>query len=194
MSVTWYGYLVDLVHVQHVYSSRDFALLDAVSHDFTRELRLNGQSYQAEIANGAPSLLQAVGELIVGSITSPQFAWQYGNAFHIICSLLGTKLPNDEFQMIHLPSSRNFTGKMEWVGQYMLSKPRYPIPLPPIEDFPLISYISKDEAANELPAQLLRNTGDGGQYTHEELMAAKQFEHWLYRATQEKRDIITFFE
>ncbi len=92
---------------------------------------------------GDISVDEAIDGILNRSITKPGCASQYGHALELICELLGTELPNDEFTGLHrgLGDILGEAG-LNCPAARLLCEPRYPLPLPHYDDLPLISCLT----------------------------------------------------
>jgi hypothetical protein len=138
-----YIYAVDLRRVQSAFGSNDRDLLRRIAGKYPDDCAASNNSFATFatfVADGVLSLDGAVAELIQGTLSSPaSSAFQYGYALEMLCLNLGAKLDTDRL------------GKIAGIGfaeQLATSGP--PIPIPTPDDFPIIGYMTHQQAEAEL--------------------------------------------
>ena len=83
---------VDLEALKKAFGSRDEKLLAKVKKGCQEQLSDNDESFEEGIAEGAPSLLQAVEEILEGKPKSKKHGFQYGYAIEVLSGTLGTNM------------------------------------------------------------------------------------------------------
>ncbi|MGW2400168.1 DUF7691 family protein [Kitasatospora sp. NPDC001664] len=99
MSSSLSVYLLDIEATRALVGSGDEGLVEAVRGGFGRELAADDEWFSSEIADGAPTALEALRAVVNGGpFTGPgQYAFQYGYAYKRLCSLTGSFLDNSSF-------------------------------------------------------------------------------------------------
>lgn len=151
-------YMLDVGKLQAIFGSKDMTLLDQLKQRYADRFTGNASYFATEITAGAPSLDQALGEIIAGSIPpekvgvadrlkatlfgkfhKPRFGFQYGYALEVLCLSMGRMVADgDSLGMI-----------AELDIDTLLSEDRQPIPIPAAADFPSISYVTHQEIEQE---------------------------------------------
>lgn len=196
MSMLLYIYAVRLDNLWSVFGSSDRSVLARIKEVSSDKYRSRTWHYN-EIGHehGDISIDEAIEGILDRSIARPECATQYGLALELICELLGTELPNDEFTSLHRGIGDVFRdARLDCAAARTLSMPRYPIPLPLCDDGPLISCLTSVEAAQSLhtvlPETLLNRLGP---VASEEDYERARFYSWLQHAITAASDLVTFF-
>jgi hypothetical protein len=133
-------YGVDLRRLQSAFGSHDGDLVRRLSEQYAEDFADADEGFATEIAEGALTLEAALAEVIQGTISgSRSTAFQYGYALEMLSRHLGEKMDTD------------MLGEIEGIGfaeQLATSGPPIPIPIP--EDFPIIGYMTHQDAVAEL--------------------------------------------
>ncbi len=197
MSTSLYIYSVRIDRVSSVFGSGDGSLLARIKETSPARYRIRTWDYNTfgGQERGEISIDDAIEEIVHRSISQPENAWQYGFALELICELLGVELPNDEFAYLHAGID-DILGEagLKGTAARMLSTPRYPMPIPLIEELPLISCLTMEEAAKDLDANggpTVRGSNSG--VLSEQEKTYNRFKSWLEHAVNTQNDIITFF-
>ena len=171
-------YAVQLDRVRAVFGSDDDGLFRRIQRRNAQVWRHNGRVNADAIARGEPSDARALREVIAGRVTRPEYAPIYGRALRAICSDLGTRLGElPDIRLLQLGSP--------------LERFRLPVPLPPWDDLPIVSYLSEEE---EVAAEVERisamelSRGDPG-LTRER----QQYGILLGQAKEAGRAVVTFY-
>jgi len=135
-----YIYAVDLRRVRLAFGSNDRDLLRRIVGKCPDDFAASGNSFVTFVADGVLSLDGALAELIQGTLSSPESsAFQYGYALEMLCLNLGAKLDTDRL------------GEIAGIGfAELLATSGPPIPIPTPDDFPIIGYMTHQQAEAEL--------------------------------------------
>ena len=192
MSATVDAYLIDASSLGRVFGGNNHHLVEEIVTGFSESIQSNFINYRHEIDDGALTVIQALTDIVQGDITMPQFAWQYGNAIQLLCKSIGTKLPNDEFQMMQ-PGFFDAVEAQEIrvIPDMLFRHFNLPIPIPPIEDFPLITMITQDEA--EYVLETTAEIEFHEPYAREKRELMEEFRGWLAESKVARQDIVTFY-
>lgn len=141
MSYSTITYGVDIDRLRAVFGSDDRALLDAIEAEQAADLDENEAWFEDEIASGAPTLRQALEQIVAGAVTGPASAgFQYAYATEALCRRLGVRLEDTEDSL----------GFLDDLGfDFRLRTSRLPLPLPLPLDFPSVGYLNTAEVVEE---------------------------------------------
>lgn len=143
MSYVLSGSVIDIEKLESVVGSKDPAVLEAIVADGP-EVFEDGED---ELEEDELSLATALRQLIMGEEKDPDEAHQYGYAFIQICNYLA-----DE------PLECDYWGGVRWAAIEecglvdLLEKTGAPVDLPPIDDFPVLAHIRRNEIDTYLQA------------------------------------------
>jgi hypothetical protein len=218
MSYTVNPYLVDLAQLRAVYGCRDVALLTTLEHENATALRRDetpalvwamraGVPPAQEVRPPpTPTLRQALREIIAGTVPPIEDGGHYWYAYELLCAHFGDRLPNDQFEAI---TARGL-GVLDEIAivRYVASSSRQPLPfpLPPPGEFPVITYLMREEVAATLaqvpvvelftPYEDDWEAWDGRMRRAWEEEWPKrlliQYRQWLEEATRVGKDVVAF--
>lgn len=129
MSYSTAMYAVDLDRLRQAVGSGDRKLIKALK----RQTTIDVGDFE-----GIP-IGQAVEELIRGQFTETDSAHMYGYALEGLCQHLGTRLDSDQVGDV-----------CDLALDSPLEDARHPVALPDIDDFPMISSLSREAVAAEV--------------------------------------------
>ena len=154
-------YGVDIDRLRSTFGSQDDMFLD-------------------EIRRGAPSLREALSQILRGQITGGEGTeFQYGYAAELLCKHLGQRLDNDDLI--------EFVDDLEIPTGVLSSGPPLPIPTP--LDFPMIGFLTADEVREEYD----RLKDQDLSHDDEDIEAAREeFRSYLLQANDQGLGIVTF--
>jgi hypothetical protein len=92
MSFAPSGYIVDLDELVGAYGSKNARLVKAVEKKHSDRIRENAEWFADEVADGAPTLDAAIGEIIDGKCTKKKHGFQYVYALELLSLHLGSGL------------------------------------------------------------------------------------------------------
>lgn len=196
MSMVLNIYAVNLDLLWSTFGGSDRVLLARIKDTSPAKYRIQTWHYETiGRAHGDISIDEAIAGILNRSITRPECASQYALALELICELLGTELPNDEFTGLHQGIGDIFRdAELDCIAARILSAPRYPIPLPYCDDGPLISCLTYQEAARSLDSMLYIIPLDQlGLTANEKDYERARFYSWLQHARTLRSDLVTFF-
>jgi len=174
------AYAVDLDRLRSAYGSKDRAMFQAIEKREADDIRDRDEWFRDRIKRGAPSLREAVAQIIEGQINAPPWAgFQYGYALELLCKHLGHVLENrDRVSFIeHLGTPTGLTS----------SGPPLPISRP--EDFPSIGFLTADQVGDEY----LRLKDQDLSHERKDLeWAREEFRSFLRLAFERKLALVTF--
>jgi hypothetical protein len=135
-------YGVDIDRLRSTFGSHDETWLREVEQEFADDLRQNDGRFSDEIRRGAPTLGEALAQILRGEITGHAgTGFQYGYAVELLCKHLGHPLDNDDLI--------EFVDDLEIPTGVLSSGP--PLPIPPPLDFPAIGFLTADQVREENP-------------------------------------------
>src|SRR5262249_29495686 len=124
----------------------------------------------------------------------------YATALHLLCVYLGQELSNDQFDSLNGAALGELT-EMEELAPVLI-EPRCPIPLPPIDTFPMVSSVTSAEATQTLqhleplpvvPEDIsLTEITEGFDVHRWRLSACQQYRSWLQQAASTDKDLVIF--
>jgi hypothetical protein len=134
------AYAVDIDRIRSTFGSRDETLLGAVEQAFADDLRRNDEWFSGEISRGAPTLREALAQILRGQIAGRQGAeFQYGYAAELLCKHLGRPLDNDDLielvEDLEIPTGLTDSGP--------------PLPIPTSDAFPAVGFLTADRVRGE---------------------------------------------
>jgi hypothetical protein len=193
MSYVLSGYILDIEKLKSIVGSKDASLVEAVMENSPEEFDLDedeeddwddDDDEENDEEDDEVSLATALRQLIMNEAKNPEEAHQYGYALREICAYCGEALDSDMW------------GGVRWAAvedcglEDLLTKTGTPVPLPPIESFPTIGHIRRENLNGYLQAakERLQKTEDSD---IEELL--EEYINWLETAADKKQDIIFFY-
>lgn len=164
------AYAVDIDRIRSAFGSRDETLLRAIEQAFADDLRRSDEWFSGEISRGAPTLREALAQILRGKITGREGTeFQYGYAVELLCKHLGHSLDTDDgFEFVddlELPTSLTTSGP--------------PLPIPTLTDFPVIGFLT----ANQVGEEYARLKDQDLSHDDEDIAAAREeFRSYLQQA------------
>jgi hypothetical protein len=140
MGYTTSFYAVDLDDLRSVIGTQDAALPAALKAEFADDIADSAAWHSDRIDDGAPTLDQALTQLLHGDALDAAHGFQYGYALELLCRHFGARVDDDDIGFVAqlgLQTSLN-------------ADHRLPIALPKPEDFPSINYLTRVELPEEL--------------------------------------------
>ncbi len=192
MSYSIYAYLVDIEQLQQIHGSKDVTIVPNITDSFSEELEENNEWFESEIESGAPTLIQAVRDIVDGNVEKTEaYWWQYVYALELICKYIGTQLESDELEAIK-SSGFWIVDEMEAIKDLNYSS-RSPIPIHGLENLPSITYVSYDEAIYYLSNRYSKKKADLTPDQEERLVnAIEQYHSWLKEAINKRTGLVCF--
>lgn len=215
---------MDLAQLRAVYACHDTALLTALEEENADLLSQDDEENDESVLedevpeagwsvaigdlgqSSAPTLRQALGEIIEGTVPAVENGWQYWYAYQLLCGHFGTPLPNDQFDGIR-GSALAVLEELDGLHDLaLISRRPMPFALPPPADFPAVTYLTRDEIAATL-ARLLPvilsapyedqwedwDTQTRDAWIQEGVKRMQiQYRGWLEDAMRERRDLVAF--
>ncbi|MGN6627423.1 MAG: DUF7691 family protein [Tepidisphaeraceae bacterium] len=176
MSYSLVPYLVDLPAVIAAVGSNDSALINAIE-------RSNSRRFNADEFDDGMTIGDAVRQLVNATPRRDVSGHLYGYAFETLCNQLGKALPSDLWCGV-----RWATMEDSQVAQIM--KSGSPVSLPPIQDFPMIGYLTR----KTIQSLVHRMGTEGLTNANKELQELlREFESWLREAARVDRDLVFFY-
>jgi AcrR family transcriptional regulator len=173
------AYAVDLDRLRSVFGSKDRALFEAIVEGLADDIRERDEWSREQIERGAPSLREALSQIIRGRITGPDWAgFQYGYATELLCKHLG-----------HPLDSAGCMGRVADLGiPTGLDGSGPPLPIPRPKYVPIIGFLTADEVGVEY-----RRIRDQDLSHREELAEARdEFRSFLRQASEKNLGLVTF--
>jgi hypothetical protein len=170
-------YSVNLDDVKRVFGGRDRALQTEIERASREEIRSSDRYFANLIRAGAPALGEAVAGLFNGSV-SVKYSFQYWYACQLVCRHLGEIL-NDGDDV-------SFISALEF--ETPLANPRLFLPLGKPDDFPEVSFLSREEIRENI-IRARQHQPDSSRVDLEQWQA---FCKYLEAARQRGRDLVTF--
>lgn len=188
MSYSVYPYVVDLSELYAAFGSRDAELATTLVEVWDEEVRDNAWDFSRAIEVGAPTLAQALQDLVDGSVTQPDAAWQYGYALELLCRHFGQRLPNPAFEELR-PYAIGYFDAIDGLRPLNLGS-RMPLPIPTPEDFPAVSYLTADEVIVALTTE--QSFSDGIEDAAWKAEAGGEYRRWLEAAAAARKALVFF--
>lgn len=193
--------LVRLADVRSAVGSRDAHLAERLVRSLSGELlRLDrdDEDYADEGEPPVPTMAEAVRQLVSGGPYDARVAFKYGYALECLCRERGETLPNGTWSAMGWDWVETVDAALDQAGvpvaavrvTYHLLCRGAPVPLPHIDDFPSIGYLSCAEAwtAAEALAERLPAVED------DEVRASlEEVSRWLQRCVHTGRDLVCFY-
>lgn len=172
-------YSVRLAEVRSLVGSCQESLPTKVCQQFL-ELEHQQHPFGVDINS---DLFEALAELIDGENLNPERAYHYGYALQAMCEYLGTRLETNHWNQVKW-STLEDTGLNAVMGKGS------PISLPLIPDFPTIGHLS-----NKKIRQLIEEPkGNSLKIESEQVHGLlSDFDCWVQRAYDEKKDLVFFY-
>ncbi len=190
---------VDLEHVASVVGAKDEALLADLVEQFAPRIREIDRlvSHYCRDEEGITGR-QAMTHILMGERYSEAFGFVYGYALEILCEYFGELLPNEEWSAMRMAwfDQVDETLASAGVGSSELRVTNLffrtpPIPLPEIQDFPGIGYVTKAEIGAVLSA--ISEGRLAGVSDLEVRESLDQLRGWLQVSAGSGRDLVTFY-
>ena len=172
-------YAVDLQRLRSAFGSNDTQLLDEIAETCREAFAESNEWFATEIANGALTREAALAELIRGTLSAAESsAFQYGYALETLCRHVGTQLETDMLGEI---------GGIGLADELATSGP--PVPIPPPDDFPVMGYLTHQQAA----AELHRIAASPPSHPEPSVrLAIEQLRSCLEHASRQRVDLVAF--
>jgi hypothetical protein len=191
MSYTVNPYLVDLDRLRNIYGSGD----ELIAIDIEKSLVKEIENFNEWIDEGWPEGTPKIDEVLRANIKG-LFPWAYGKApykgaLELLCIYVGIRLPNDEFEGIHISGLKSIKG-YSYFEKLVFSSPS-PVAFPGSEQDNMyrVGHITFQEAQQMLadlpPVNILDIETDWFE------LAYAQFYSWLEASFQYRQGIVTFF-
>jgi len=174
-------YAIDLSRLRSALGSKDEHLLQAIAKANSDQIEESNEWFEDEIDEGAPSLSDALRQLVMGEPLDDDSGFMYAYATELLVSHLGERLDVDD---------------IGWVSDLKLDSPldldhRIPVEIPQPADFPSFSHLTRDELQPQLETiqrvmQADTTDEDGLNDLRQELHDA------LHHARKKKLDVVTF--
>jgi hypothetical protein len=194
---------VDLKQVTGVIGSKNKRLLSTLIKEFGGEFEQIDEMAadfvdEMDEEDGATTVRDALTQMVMGQEYNEELGFVYGYALEFVCRHFGEYLPNGNWSAMRSEWAHKADKALEkaGVGAEALRLSRLmnrgaPVPLPLIEDFPGIGYMTR----KEIDAALLAFGAD-------QLVAVKdaavrealaEVRGWLQTCAASKRDLICFY-
>lgn len=150
-----------------------------------------------ELDEDCVSVSDALTHLVLGEALDENSGFKYGYALKQLCRLLGEELTNVHWSAMRSEWFEEFDCALEDQGvpeDILRSEMHFagrgsPVPLPPIDDFPAISYLRNEEMA--AIAQALSTVG--GDPDDDVGQSIGEVQYWLKHCRHKHQDIIFFY-
>ena len=176
------AYAVDIDRIRSTFGSNDDALLRAIEQEFADEFPRNDEWFSREIRRGAPTLREALAQIVRGKITAREgieTEFQYGYAAELLCRHLGRELDNDDLI--------EFVDDLEIPTGITTSGP--PLPIPESGDFPAIGFLTADQVRQEFASLKDEDLS----HDDDDIAAAREeFRAYLQQACALGRGVVMF--
>jgi len=149
MSYPYSAIAIDLKKVTAAFGSKDAKLEAALKKKLKSDIAENAESFEEEIAKGAPTLDRAISEIIAGTVPKKsKHGFQYGYALEKLVLHFGKRIDEDELGLGADEEIEKALKKVKLPTFAKLTKNLvYPIPIPPPADFPDISTMTPTDVA-----------------------------------------------
>ncbi len=194
---------VDLTKVAGVIGSKNKRLVGTLVKKFGKSFEeineMAAEHMDAEDGEGATTVRDALTQMVMGQEYNDEVGFVYGYALEFICMHFGALLSNDSWAAMPSPSKwtqeadnalKSVGVDEETLSMSQLMHRGSPIPLPLIEDFPGIGYMTHKETVAAVEA-----------FSEEKLDAVKDEEvrealsevrGWLWSCEDSGEDLICF--
>lgn len=200
MSYTLTPVAVDLDQVRAAIGSKDKALLAKLKKAFASDLEQIDELLEDVLDedDDPAAAADTLRHLVFGEPLRDDLGFAYGYALGMLCGHFGRTLPNDEWSAMRgdwfetvqkvvakagVPKKAFEVSRLAFRGS--------PVPLPEIDDFPFIGYLTRGEitaarkALGEADFKAAKNP--------EAVAAITQIQSWLDACAAKKRDLVCFY-
>ena len=190
MSYSVFVYSVNLDRLGHLFGSKDKQVVLEIKKQFSDDIKEHNDWFEEEIKGGAPTLNQAIEEIVEGVITHELNSWQYGYALEIICRYMGKQLSSESLESLN-SSGLQLLESIDGVGELVLhSRPPMSIPIP--QDFPTIGHMPYQTVVDKL-AKLTSIEFSGSEaYIDWQDDVWEEYKQWLEEAKASCQGLVTF--
>jgi hypothetical protein len=169
-------YAVDLEDVVRAQGSKDGSLVAKIVKRYAADIEESNAWFEEELADGAPTLDEALRQIVDGAPLDADYGFQYGYALELLCRHFGARVDEDQI------------GFIEHLGlRTKLNDERPPIEIPEPDDFPKISHLKRDELGPEIASLEKQLAAPGEQHD-----AQEKFIKQLRRAQDRAKAVVTF--
>lgn len=202
MSYAPTAFAVDLDRVRALWGSKDMKLVAKVVAKHSDEITEKNEWFEDDIAKGAPTVIDALAEIVNGKCTQKKHGFMYAYALELACNVIGTNLyaaeclNADWFDAFGDALPAKGPIKRLLSAKAMTENPKMIVPIPKPGDFPGMGYLSADECKTiqvALKAVTLDPDEDYGDFTGEDLdEGLGELRGWLAKAIAKKRGLLMF--
>lgn len=191
MGASFAAYLLKEAELRAVFGSGNCRVAEEVAARYSSEF---GHYEEVNaLQSGQYRIIEALNHILIAHIDESLGGPVYGYALYYLCRFLGDELDCSGFEEItHDISVVLDDPTMRDVADALFSHPIEWLPFPAIEDFPLISHVTADEARillKDLPEVSASDDALASDRKH----VVEQFQDWLRRAADQDKDIVIFF-
>jgi len=203
MSYVLEAFAVDLTKVSRAIGSKNKDLLDALFGKYGAKFAqfdAMAADFADEDAGEKPMTMRsALSQMIMGEEYTKRFGFMYGYALSFICQHIGELLPNSEWSSMRWEWAEDVDRHLEsvWVPQSVFSVTMHlmtrgsPNPIPAIDDFPAIGFLTLAEIKVAHQAIAKANLGaieDGNARS-----SIEQIIGWFRSCLESQRDLVCFY-
>lgn len=195
VSCGFMGWAVDIERLKSLFGSKDEAKLSALKSELEGGLKRLDQEFKDEIADGAPSAIRALEQLVRGEPLPKSYGFMYAYVVKEVVDRLGRFLDNSAFCPSGVEIGQSVDNALKEMGVKdvslaALSCGSLPVQIPRPDDFPGYGHLTADRVRTAL-IELNANTYRGGDPDVAE--AIDGLHGWLRDAAQDSRGIVSFF-
>ncbi len=191
-------YVVAWEPLRKFWGSRDVEQVEHTKSVWKTQIQENGDIYSFIVQNGGPTLAQALDQICLGYIETPQFASQYAYALEILCAQHGQKLPNQALANVDEPwiestidpIFRRWGMGMIFTMQHLLHG-AWPLAIPKPQGFPFGGSIGPDEIEQAL--MTLRNANPPSGVDRRTIGVLGEVRGWLETAGSRRAGLVCFY-
>lgn len=195
------AYAVPLSHVRAAIGSGDADLLAAITAAAARYGRIDAQDEDLYDADGGEPPVATMAEVVrhlVAGEAYERVGFKYGYALELICRHVGQLLSNAQWSALRWEWLEEvdaaLTAANVPAGEFRVTRHLVcrgsPVPLPRIEDFPSIGYLT----AGEIPGVAAALDGPGRAAAGDEVGASlDELRGWLRTCCDTGRDLVCFY-